>query len=88
MMWICPICNGFDSLIQPCPRCHRPLEDMGRLSDYYNPYSPYREIDQLKLTNGYQDLTHHLCFHLLSCPQCHLQLVHHVQEQEYQGQHE
>jgi hypothetical protein len=82
-MWICPVCNGFDVLNHTCPRCGRLLDDMGRLSDYYNPYSPYREIDHIKLTNGFIDQMLHRCIHLLHCPHCDCQLHQAVQEQLY-----
>ncbi|EGL81681.1 hypothetical protein CathTA2_2867 [Caldalkalibacillus thermarum TA2.A1] len=72
-MWICPVCNGLETLTYSCPRCATVVDDLGKLSDYYEPYSPYREIDDLKLTNGYPDLVKHQCIHLLRCSLCGLE---------------
>lgn len=72
-MWICPVCNGLETLNMTCPHCGAPLEDRGRLADYYNPYSPYREIDDLKMTDNVADEALHRCLHLLYCPRCNLQ---------------
>lgn len=72
-MWICPVCNGLERLDTPCARCGTPQDDLGRLSDYYTPYSPYREIDDLKMTNSFADLATHQCIHLLYCPHCQLE---------------
>jgi hypothetical protein len=46
------------------------MMDGGRLGDYYDDYSPYREIDDLKMSNGYQDVSTHHCIHLIYCPHC------------------
>ncbi|MDQ0340332.1 uncharacterized protein YbaR (Trm112 family) [Caldalkalibacillus uzonensis] len=69
-MWICPVCNGLESLTYTCPQCANPVDDLGKLSDYDEPYSPYREINDMKLSNGYPDLVQHQCIHLLHCPNC------------------
>jgi len=66
----CPVCNGLESLKQACPACARSLTDCGRLDDLTGPYAPYRQIDDLKLTNGFDDLGSHRCIHLLHCPEC------------------
>ncbi|WP_274363876.1 hypothetical protein [Paenibacillus thermotolerans] len=67
---ICPVCNGFEQLVAACPQCGAKAEDQGKLSDLYGPYSPYRPIDDLKLTNGYDDLAHRQCMHAVYCPVC------------------
>lgn len=67
---VCPVCNGFTRLHVPCPVCRSELDDGGRLSDYYGDYSPYRPIDDAKLSNGFPDLCQHQCIHLLFCPHC------------------
>lgn len=70
-MGICPICNGFQALEKNCNHCGNTLEDKGRIMDYYDDYSPYMPIDQMKLENGYDnDFQDELCAHLLKCPQC------------------
>lgn len=70
MSYLCPVCNGFDTLQEDCPRCQTTMIDGGRLYDYYSDYSPYREIDDAKLDNGYSDLLHHHCLHACWCPAC------------------
>ncbi|MDF2716454.1 MAG: hypothetical protein K0R28_3379 [Paenibacillus sp.] len=70
MSYICLYCNGMLALNLLCPQCDGPLSDGGRLDDYSGPYSPYRQIDDLKLTNGYPDLAGHLCIHQTYCGKC------------------
>jgi predicted RNA-binding Zn-ribbon protein involved in translation (DUF1610 family) len=79
-MFMCPVCNGLQSISFACPQCRTKMADEGRVDDYLGPYSPYRPIDDLKLTNGYTDLSTHQCVHSLSCPQCGKQLTRSVQE--------
>lgn len=67
---ICPICNGMESLEKPCTNCGYHVEDRGRVMDYYDDYSAYMPIDQMKLEDGYQDLSAHLCPHFIQCPHC------------------
>lgn len=70
-MDICPVCNGFTSLTEICPHCGGNMEDMGRLMDYYDDYSPYMPIELMKLENGFpDDGANHQCVHLLKCPIC------------------
>lgn len=82
MATLCPICNGLTSLQASCEHCGSPIEDNGRLNDLYGPYSPYREIDHLKLTNGYSDLAHQQCIHVAYCPNCSHQQLSFTQEIE------
>ena len=70
MSFSCPVCNGLEGLAGHCPACGSELDDQGRLSDLFGPYSPYRPIDESKLTNGLPDLALHLCVHLAVCPTC------------------
>ncbi|WP_127584815.1 hypothetical protein [Paenibacillus koleovorans] len=70
MSYGCPVCNGMKSLNQHCPQCSRLLDDRGRVDDYLGDYSPYREIDDMKLTNGFADLANHTCVHALFCGGC------------------
>lgn len=68
--FICPVCNGLETLWPSCPRCLAAAEDCGKTSDFYGPYSPYRPIDDLKLTNGFADASAHQCVHTSYCPGC------------------
>jgi hypothetical protein len=69
-MSVCPICNGFATYEKICPKCSQSMTDGGRLADYYLDYSPYREIDHIKMSNGYNDVQNHECTHLTYCPSC------------------
>lgn len=42
------------------------MEDMGRIEDFYNPYSPYEELDLIPCL---QELPGN-CIHLFSCTSC------------------
>lgn len=70
MSYICPVCNGLSSFQSTCPSCHHNLDDYGRIDQLWEPYAPYREIDDLKLSNGFDDVKSHECIHIASCPAC------------------
>ncbi|MFC0211319.1 hypothetical protein ACFFK0_02445 [Paenibacillus chartarius] len=69
-MSYCAICNGIEQADTRCPKCGTSLSDHGRFNDFLGPYSPYRPIDDISMTNGYLDLARHQCMHVLSCPSC------------------
>lgn len=70
-MGICPICNGLQEVQKYCSTCGTTLEDSGRVMDFYDDYSPYMPIDQMKLENGYpNDYETEQCAHLFKCPYC------------------
>jgi hypothetical protein len=70
-MGICPNCNGFDVITIHCPSCGSKMYDSGRIMDFYDDYSPYMEIDDLKFEDGYPDtFSKGKCPHLMSCFQC------------------
>lgn len=70
-MGICPLCNGFKDMRLFCPKCQRLLEDKGRLMDFFDDYSPYMPIDQMKLEDGFpEDLKNGECPHFFTCPNC------------------
>jgi hypothetical protein len=62
----CPVCNGFLSIGEVCKKCSSVMEDMGRIEDFYNPYSPYEELDLIPCL---QELPGN-CIHLFSCTSC------------------
>ncbi|MGD8192102.1 hypothetical protein ACQCN2_19200 [Brevibacillus ginsengisoli] len=78
---ICMVCNGLTRMQAPCPTCNHLLDDSGRLADYFGDYSPYMEIDDSKLSNGYPDLLQHLCLHVTWCPVCRQQQLVVITEQ-------
>ncbi|MDF2039125.1 hypothetical protein LIT38_06620 [Bacillus sp. CMF12] len=70
-MAICPVCNGFEKLEATCSSCGSSMEDSGRVMDFYDDYSAYMPIDQMKMEDGYpQDYQREECPHLLKCPSC------------------
>lgn len=70
MSHICPVCNGLTFLEAYCHKCNHALDDHGRIDQIWEPYSPYREIDDIKLTNGFKDYANQQCIHLANCPVC------------------
>ncbi|MEO2077438.1 MAG: hypothetical protein ABGX20_19055 [Bacillus sp. (in: firmicutes)] len=70
-MSICPVCNGLREIYLLCSNCGKPMMESGRVSDYYDDYSPYMEIDLMKMEDGYPDShSGHKCPHLYRCPDC------------------
>jgi primosomal protein N' len=69
-MSYCAVCNGTEQSTAECPRCGSRLEDHGRFNDFLGPYSPYRPIDDISMTNGFLDIVRHECIHVMSCPAC------------------
>jgi hypothetical protein len=78
--YACPVCNGFSTLFLNCNDCGASLKDYGRFSDLLAPYSPYRPIDDLKMSDGWIDVATHSCPHYLYCPRCGLSQVEMVAE--------
>lgn len=80
-MSICPVCNGFSNINAICSYCGNKLIDEGRMSDYFDDYSPYMEIDLMRVEDGYsQNYQYGQCYHLLQCPSCGRQETYVVQE--------
>ncbi|MFE8700183.1 hypothetical protein ACFYKX_06150 [Cytobacillus sp. FJAT-54145] len=80
-MGICPVCNGFEVVQTNCPSCGSELEESGRIMDYYDDYSPYMPIDQMKLEDGYpSDYEDGQCPHLYKCSKCGYDEVKFIQE--------
>ncbi|KXG10050.1 hypothetical protein PNH38_09855 [Anoxybacillus rupiensis] len=80
-MNICPLCNGLRERIFFCSHCGTDLEDHGKITDYFDDYSPYMEIDTMKKVDGYpMTLKHHECVHLFYCPQCRIEEVRFIKE--------
>ncbi len=76
----CPVCNGLTAIAASCGSCGTVMEDLGRSDESLGPYAPYRPIDDMKLTNGYNDLSAHRCVHQIYCPQCKQTMLHSVDE--------
>ncbi|MFD1739086.1 hypothetical protein ACFSCX_21485 [Bacillus salitolerans] len=81
IMWICPLCNGFEAVASTCPICNQVMEDKGRIIDYFDDYSAYMEIDDMKKIDGYENsLSQHECAHLLYCENCSIDQVVFIKE--------
>ncbi|AST90456.1 MULTISPECIES: hypothetical protein [Sutcliffiella] len=75
-MAICPLCNGFQTISYPCNKCGTMMEDTGKLSDYFDDYSAYMEIDLMKLEDGFNhSFENGDCLHLMQCPACMTDIV-------------
>ncbi|MFF2446287.1 hypothetical protein ACFVSW_04215 [Neobacillus sp. NPDC058068] len=71
-MTVCPVCNGFRDVYLICTYCGEPMLENGRIMDFYDNYSPYMEIDLMKMEDGYSDTNSgQNCPHLYRCPSCH-----------------
>lgn len=80
-MSICPLCNGLYHLAVRCSYCHKQMEDQGKVTDYFDDYSPYMDADMMKLVDGYKEtFAHHECAHLFYCPSCRHEEVKLVKE--------
>ncbi len=54
-----------------CSICQTPLNDLGKLADFYDDYSPYMGIHLNKLEDGDPISTGKPeCVHLFRCPSC------------------
>jgi hypothetical protein len=46
------------------------MTDLGKLEFLFEPYSPYRQWDDLRLSNGYPDMAYGACIHIIRCDGC------------------
>jgi hypothetical protein len=70
MEW-CGLCNGIMELTISCPECGTKMDDEGRVYDYYDDYSPYMEIEWMKLVDGDPKSSQKReCQHLYKCNHC------------------
>ena len=67
----CPVCNGLKNLNENCSSCFAEMSDKGRYMDYFDEYSAYMPIEQMKEIDGIMnDKKDEKCPHLLACEQC------------------
>jgi len=80
-MHLCPLCNGLGTTTIQCPNCQTIMEDVGKVTDYFDDYSAYMDIDIMKLYDGHvTSLEDHLCFHYFYCQNCQHQETKPIQE--------
>lgn len=70
MSYVCPICNGFENLNERCSICGQFMEDQGRPTDWFGPYSPYTPLDDLHHKTTMVDAKNHSCVHFAYCKHC------------------
>ncbi|HLT55130.1 MAG TPA: hypothetical protein VK057_03405 [Bacillota bacterium] len=73
----CPLCNGFSEWNIQCTNCSDIMEDLGKVSDYFDDYSPYLDLDKEVWQENTVDHDEQ-CTHLYYCPTCgeeHIQTV-------------
>ena len=57
------------------------MDDKGWEMDYYDDYSAYMPIDQMKLEDGYKsDLSEERCPHFFRCDHCGCEVTYLIQE--------
>ncbi|MFA8439072.1 hypothetical protein [Pueribacillus sp. YX66] len=60
------------------------MNDLGKIVDYLDEYSPYEDIQTLKCVDGLSySIEKHKCLHLFHCSHCEIQKVIAIQEQTY-----
>ncbi|MGE8205104.1 hypothetical protein ACQKP0_11110 [Heyndrickxia sp. NPDC080065] len=70
MEW-CTLCNGINDEVLLCPACDGIMQDQGRIYDFYENYSPYMDIDLVKLEDGDPNSSKkNECVHLFKCSSC------------------
>ncbi|MDR7071119.1 hypothetical protein [Fictibacillus barbaricus] len=75
-MGMCPVCNNFHTINVRCPECGRSITDRGKVSDFFDDYSAYMEVDELKLEDGYKhDFKDSQCPHIFYCDSCHQEVM-------------
>ncbi|HAA90330.1 MAG: Uncharacterized protein XD63_0087 [Thermoanaerobacterales bacterium 50_218] len=66
----CPVCNGLTEILERCPDCSSPMEDLGTTETYHDPYGPYEAIDTGETAGNKAYTGDAQCVHLLYCPNC------------------
>jgi hypothetical protein len=57
------------------------MMESGRLMDFFDDYSPYMEIDLMKMEDGYPDTNSgQKCPHMYRCPACNKEEVFLIKE--------
>ncbi|WP_243385866.1 hypothetical protein [Bacillus kexueae] len=70
-MAICSLCNGLKNVTRTCPQCQAEIFDKGKVTDYFDDYSAYMDIESMKLFDGFQhSIELHQCIHLFFCEYC------------------
>lgn len=81
--YVCPLCNGLETLSHSCPQCGVILEDYGPVFFLFHDYSPYQPIESYKRDDGWDDLHSHRCPHQFFCPDCGFTDLYMIQEKSF-----
>lgn len=65
----CPMCNGV-TLPGKCPVCTVQMKDLGPVTNFLGPYSPYEETDPASEGKDQDKPFEVSCVHLVYCPNC------------------
>ncbi|MDC3417291.1 hypothetical protein [Aquibacillus salsiterrae] len=71
--YLCPVCNGFDTVERACPSCHQytEMQNQGRVVDFMGDYIPYLDYEGTNLIDGMSNSKrNHICLHLYHCHNC------------------
>lgn len=80
-MVMCPLCNSLKTVNTFCPKCNSPLDDTGKVSDYFDPYGHYNDEETVKMGDGYPNTAKdNICPHLIVCPKCGYEKVEFIKE--------
>ena len=80
-MAVCPLCNGYGVMNLQCSHCSDRLEDQGKVSDYFDDYSPYMEgedWDFQKFTSQFHYDDESRCTHIFLCPTCGQEYIEYI----------
>ncbi|WP_203363698.1 hypothetical protein [Bacillus sp. REN10] len=81
-MNICPLCNAFKESEVYCPKCRSRLADLGKVSDFLDPYGHCNDQETVKMGDGYSNTAKdQICPHLMHCHHCGYDEVKFVQEE-------
>jgi DNA-directed RNA polymerase subunit M/transcription elongation factor TFIIS len=82
MVAMCPLCNGLNELDMNCSNCGTLMTDLGKVSDFLDPYGHYNDEETVKMGDGYPNTAQdQICPHLMSCKHCSHDKVVFIQEQ-------
>ena len=77
-----PKCNSLKVLEVYCPTCHAQLEDLGKVTDFLDPFGHYNDEETVKLRDRYPNTAKDQFFpHLMVCNNWRYDVVKIIQEE-------
>ncbi|WP_335872055.1 hypothetical protein [Bacillus sp. 2205SS5-2] len=67
-MNICPLCNGISQPTIGCSVCGEGMHNNGRMSDFYDDYSAYMDMETMKVVDEKNE--NEECVHVFTCLNC------------------